>query len=88
MDRDDPRYTRAAVEVYKTKTDDIVRRFLLRQFRFPDCVAALDAALSGLLPTLTPEDFDKVRAMMLANNDTVMDEMARRAAIDSKRTLR
>jgi hypothetical protein len=73
-------YPQTAVEVYKKKTQDIVRRFLLKQLTFPECVSALDGALAALIPTLQPEQFDEVRAVMLANNDIVMDEMARRAA--------
>jgi hypothetical protein len=69
-----------AVEIYKRETQEVVRRFLLRRVSFSECVAALDAALAGLLPKLTPEQFDEVRAVMLSNNDRVMDEMARRAA--------
>ena len=68
------------MEVYKRETQEVVRRFLLRRVGFSECVAALDAALAGLLPKLTPEQFDEVRAVMLSNNDRVMDEMARRAA--------
>ena len=66
------------MEVYKKETREVVRRFLVNQLSFPQCVAGLDAALAGLLPKLNPEQFDEVRAIMLANNDTVMDEMARR----------
>ena len=67
------------MEVYKRETEEIIRRFLKRQLSFPDCVAALDAALAGLLP-LEPSQYDEVRAVMLANNDIVMDEMARRTS--------
>jgi hypothetical protein len=44
------------------------------------------AARAGLLPRLQPEQLDEVRAVMLANNGTVMAEMARRAL--AKRTNR
>ena len=66
------------MEVYKKETEEIVRRFMKRQLNFPDCVAALDAALARLLPKLKPAQHDEVRAVMLTNNDKVMDEMARR----------
>ena len=66
------------MEVYKRETQEVVRRFLLGQLSFPKCVAGLDAALADLLPRLTPEKFDEVRAVMLANNDIIMDDMARR----------
>ncbi len=67
------------MEVYKRETREVIGRFLLRQLSFPNCIAALDAALAGLLPRLQPEQLDEVRAVMLVNNETVMAEMARRA---------
>jgi len=73
-------YTSTAMEVYKKETQDVVGRFLSHQLSFPDCVVALHSALARLLPTLDREQFDEVRVVMLANNDTVMDEMARRSA--------
>jgi hypothetical protein len=66
------------VEVYKRETREVIRRFLLRQLSFPNTIAALDASLAGLLPRLQSEQFDEVRAALLANNETVMDEMQRR----------
>jgi len=68
------------VEVYRQETREIVRRFRSHQLSFPNCIAALDAALAGLLPRLRPEQLDGVRAEMLANNATVMEEMARRSS--------
>ncbi len=68
------------MEVYKRETREVVRRFLLRQLSFLNCIAALDAALAGLLPRLKPEQLGEVRAMMLSNNEKVMEEMARRAS--------
>jgi len=67
------------VEVYKRETREIIRRFLSRQLSFPNSIAALDAALAGLMPRLQPEQIDEVRAVMLANNDIVMTEMQRRS---------
>jgi len=67
------------MEVYKRETREVIKRFLLRQLSFPKCIAALDAALARLLPRLQPEQLDEVRAVMLANNEKVMAEMARRS---------
>ena len=67
------------MEAYKMETQEVIRRFLLRQLSFPKCIAALDAALAALLPRLQPQQLDEVRAVMLANNEKVMAEMARRA---------
>jgi hypothetical protein len=66
------------VEVFKRETHEIISRFLLRQLSFPNTIAALDAALAGVLPRLKPEQLDEVRDVMLANNEIVMDEMHKR----------
>ena len=65
--------------MYKQETREILRRFLSRRLGFPNTIAALDAALAGLLPKLQPEQLDEVRVVMLTNNETVMAEMARRS---------
>jgi hypothetical protein len=66
------------MEVYKRETRDLINRFFLRQLSFPDCISALDSALAGLIPRLRPEDLPTLREVMLANNERVMKEMARR----------
>jgi len=38
---------------------------------FPECIAALDAALAGLIPRLE-EGHPRLRIVMLANNEIVM----------------
>ena len=38
------------------------------QISHAECVTALDAALSGLVPRLKPEELEELRAVMLANN--------------------
>jgi len=69
------------MEVYKHETKVVVNRFLHHRISFPKCIAALDAALAGLLPRLTAEQIAPVRAITLANNQTVMKEMERRGAV-------
>jgi len=66
------------VEAYKSETQEIIRRFLARRLSFPDCIAALDAALAGLVPRMKAEELDALRAVMIANNEIVMKEMERR----------
>ena len=76
------------MDVYENETREVIRRFLDRRISFPDCIAMLDAALSSLIQrpqTATAMvkrsgslDLAEIRAIMLANNDVVMDEMARR----------
>jgi len=66
------------MEVYKSETREIIKRFLARNLNFPDCIAALDAALAGLVPRLQDGQLSILRALMLANNEIVMKEMERR----------
>jgi len=66
------------MEVYKSETREVLDRFLGHRLTFPACIAALDAALAGLLPRLRPDELPALRELMLANNDVVMKEMERR----------
>jgi hypothetical protein len=66
------------MEAYKRAAKTIVRRFLRGELSLPKCIAALDAALAEFIPRLTGEQIAHLRAVMLANNETVMQEMARR----------
>ena len=56
----------------------MLKRFLAHRLSFPDCIAALDAALANLIPRLTGEQIAPLRAVMLANNEIVTKEMERR----------
>lgn len=71
-------YSKGIVEVYKSETREVLRRFLARRLNFPECIAALDAALADVLPRLKPEQINEIRAVALANNQRVMEEMQRR----------
>jgi len=66
------------MEVYKNETGEVLNRFLHHRISFPHCIAALDAALAGLVPSLTAEQIAPLRAIMLANNAIVMEEMQKR----------
>lgn len=72
------------MEVYKSETREVLSRFLSRRITFPGCIAALDAALAGLLPRLRPEELPALRELMLANNEVVMKEMERRGRKKAK----
>ncbi len=67
-----------AMEVYKSETREILKRFLSNRLSFPHCIAALDAALAGLIPNLSSDQIEPLRAILLDNNATVMKEMERR----------
>jgi hypothetical protein len=72
------------VNVYRSETKKLVRRFRHHQLSFPNCISALDSALARLIPRLDqgryPEQMTALRALMLANNETVMKEMEHRGA--------
>jgi hypothetical protein len=68
------------VEAYETETTEIVTRFLRHKLEFPDCISALDAALTRFVPRLGGDEIKRLCIVMLANNDIVMKEMERRCA--------
>ena len=70
------------MEVYKRETQKTIKRFLDHRLSFPDCIAALDAALADFIPRLKGEQVEALRALMLANNEIVMKEMERRGPTD------
>jgi hypothetical protein len=76
------------VKVYKSETQKVLARFLHQQLSFPDCIAALDAALARLIPRLSPEGYGVeltiLRDVMLANNEAVMREMEQRVRREVK----
>jgi hypothetical protein len=72
-------YAWNAVKVYKRETRELVRRFRKHQISFPSCISRLDAALTRFIPRMLSEDIGELRAVMLANNDAVMKEAAKRA---------
>jgi hypothetical protein len=70
------------MEVYERETEEVIRGFLARRLSFPECIAALDAALAGLIPRLEEGQLPRLRIVMLANNEIVMKEMAKRGPPD------
>jgi hypothetical protein len=72
------------VEIYKSETREVVRRFIARRISYQECIAGLDAALAALIPELPSDQMDALRTIMLANNDMVMKEMERRAVASRK----
>jgi hypothetical protein len=45
----------SSMNAYKSETREVIQRFLDRKISFPDCIAALNAALADLTPRLTSE---------------------------------
>lgn len=68
------------MEAYEHRTKEIIALFLNHKITFPECIAALDAALTAFVPELKGEQLERLRIVMLANNEIVMKEMARRSA--------
>jgi CRP/FNR family cyclic AMP-dependent transcriptional regulator len=66
------------MDVYRSETRQVIKRFLNRRLSFPDCVAALDTALADLTNRLSGQQIAPLRALILENNDIVMKEMERR----------
>src|SRR5665213_294723 len=75
-------YTPGVMEVYRSETQEVIRRFAAGQLSLPACICALDAALAGLIPRLTCEQLPLLRALMLANNETMKYEMRKRESQD------
>ena len=69
---------KSAVEVYRSQTERIIRRFLRYRLTAPDCLAALDASLSRLAPKVPPGELDDLQSVRLAGNNKVSTEMERR----------
>src|ERR1700689_4362372 len=69
------------MDVFKSQTRAAIKRFLDCRISFPDCIAALNAALADLAPRLTGEQIGPLRALMAENNDIVMKEMERRGPL-------
>jgi len=69
------------VDEYKAETRLIIRRFLRNRIDFPACITALETALAKFLPNLGGDQMEALRAHLLSDNEVVMAEMARRAAL-------
>jgi len=65
---------------YIRTADGLVTSFLQQHMSFPEYIAATDAAFYQLIPGLSGESLPRLRALMLANHDMVMQEMARRTS--------
>lgn len=66
------------MEAYKCETREVIKRFLTRRISLAERVAALDAALAGLVPKLTCQQLPRLQALVVTNNETAMEEMERR----------
>jgi hypothetical protein len=76
------------MEVYESETREVINRFLERRLSFPECMAALDAALARLIPRLNGDQIAHLRIVMLANQELVMRELERRGPPEAPQTGR
>ncbi len=66
------------METFERRTREVIDLFLNQSINFPECISALDAALAALITSLMGEQIERLRIVMLANNEIVMKEMDRR----------
>ncbi len=55
------------MEIYKQESAKIVRRFRENRISHSECIAALDAALVGMVQRMKPSDLPEVRFEILKN---------------------
>jgi hypothetical protein len=67
------------MEAYKRETEEVMRRFLSRRLDYPDCLAALDAAVANFVLRVTCEQLPPLRVVILANEEILAKEQGRRA---------
>jgi CRP/FNR family cyclic AMP-dependent transcriptional regulator len=66
------------VEVYKSETRELIKRFLNQRISFHDCVVALESAFDDFSSRATDEEVASLRSLILENNAIVMREKERR----------
>lgn len=66
------------VEVYRSETDEIIRRFLRGQLTRDQCIVSLYDALSSALPDFTAEDWPGIRSVIMANNQVIQAKSEKR----------
>jgi hypothetical protein len=71
------------MENFEADTGDIVGLFVAGRISFMNCVRGLDAALSGVIPVLTPDELPKLQRVMQANKETVMAAIQMQAQVFS-----
>src|ERR1019366_9761816 len=65
----------------------VIDRFVGHKLSFPECTAALDAALARLVPKLNGGHLASLRALMLANSEAVTREIERRGPMERNSKL-
>ncbi len=63
---------------YKLETNRAISDFIFEEITFPECLTRLEDALTKLLREVSVEDLSSVRDLMIANNEILLTEMAKR----------
>lgn len=63
------------MEVYRSETREILKRFVENRITRAECIAALDSALAAVIPDLDPADLPTVQAIM-ADNYLVLEAVS------------
>ena len=66
------------MEVYKSETQEILRRYRAGMLTASQAVAALDAAVVGLIPGLMPEQLKEIQAAIKVTEEALKTEAAMR----------
>lgn len=66
------------MEAYLGETREILRGFRNHSLTVRNCIAALDAALATLIPTLEPNEIPQLRAILAGNKELMLEEIANR----------
>lgn len=61
------------MELYKSETRDILRRYKERRITRRECTSALDAAVTAVVPRLRSDQLQELLAAMKANEDALWD---------------
>ena len=67
------------MEVYKRETEEILKHFLNQEMGFPECIDALNAEFADVLTRLGGKELDSLRTLLMAYDDILTKEIARRA---------
>ena len=67
--------------MYKSEATEILRRYRAGEISCQVCISALDAAVAALVPQLTAEQIEPLRALLINNNEALVREASRRGRV-------
>ena len=72
------------MQLYRAKTEEILRRFFDGQIDRWQCTNELNAAFTALLPRLTADNVDEARALTYSNEKAKEYEIRRRDGLSTR----